>query len=157
MKTTIFALLFLLSFNLYSQRKEVKTFLFEGHKIEYSRIDYSKYGIAHFYITMYSDAPINDMIEKKGVRYLKRQERLYHTLYFFLKIPKEIKTESKSLLFNEFMAHINFEEKIEKYNLYLNFDINYSVPYQLSHKNNNSIDIKKITTSITSSNIWKTL
>jgi hypothetical protein len=106
---------------------------------------------------MYADNPNNKMIEKNGISYLRRVERLYHTLYFFLKIPKGIKTESQSLLFNEFMKHLNFEEKIEKYNLYLNFDMNYSIPYQLSNEKNISIDIKKITTNINSKNIWKTL
>jgi len=157
MKTTISILLFVVLFNLYSQRKNIKTFLFNEQKIEYSRIDYSKYGITHFYVTMYSDNPTNDLIEKKGAGYLKKQERLYHTLYFFLKITHGIKTESKSLLFSTFMNHLKLEEKVEKYNLFLNFDLNYSIPYQLSLKNNNSVNVKTITTKITPNNIWKTL
>jgi len=146
--------LILLGFLLgYSQKKETKSFSFENIEVEYLRLDYSKYGIAHFFVTTYNENTVSNLIEEKAIGCLKGKSRLYHTLYFFLKIPKSISDEtSKTKLFSEFMSHIEEEEKIMTYNLYLNADINYSIPYQLSGRK-----IERIITGVTPRKICKTL
>ncbi|WP_442264571.1 hypothetical protein ACSIGC_09400 [Tenacibaculum sp. ZS6-P6] len=153
MKILLINLLFFLTFISFAQKKEVKSFMFNDAKIQYTRIDYSKYGVSQFYVTMYNINPKNNLIEKNSINCLKREENLYHTLYFFLKIPSGFKNEhQKTKLFSKFITHLEKEEKVKEFNLYLNFDINYSIPYQL--KNNN---IKRIITDINSENICKTL
>jgi hypothetical protein len=148
--TSLFVFTTLISF---SQKKEVKSFMSNDTKIEYSRIDYSKYGIAQFFITMYNESSENDLIEKKSISCLRSKERLYHTLYFFLEIPTSLTDEKqKTELFTQFVEHLKKDENMDSFNLYLNFDINYSIPYQLSKDN-----VKRVTTNITSNKICKTL
>ncbi len=133
--------------------KEVKSFIFNDTKIEYTRVDYSKYGIGQFFITMYKGSPENNLIEKKSINCLKNKDRLYHTLYFFLSIPADIQNQNaKNELFSKFVAYLKKKENLDTFNLYLNFDYDYSISYQQSEKN-----VKRVTTNITPKKICKTL
>ncbi|WP_299677069.1 hypothetical protein [uncultured Tenacibaculum sp.] len=153
MKALLINLLLFLTFNSFAQRKELKSFMFNDAKIEYTRIDYSKYGTSQFFVTMYNNSPKNNLIDKNAINCLKREKNLYHTLYFFLKIPSGFKNEhQKTKLFSKFITHLDKEEKVEKFNLYLNFDVNYSIPHQLKRYN-----VKRIITEISPKNICKTL
>jgi len=153
MKTILTIILFLLTLSSFSQKKYIKTFLFNDIEVKYTRVDYSKYGIAQFFVTMYNKNTENNEIEKRSISCLKSRSNIYHTLYFFLEIPSEINNEyQKTELFTEFMKHLKDEEKIKKFNLYLNFDNNYSIPYQLNENN-----VARITTNITTKKICRSL
>lgn len=153
MKTILTIILFLLTLSSFSQKKYIKTFLFNDIEVKYTRVDYSKYGIAQFFVTMYNRNTENNEIEKRSISCLKSRSNIYHTLYFFLEIPSEINNEyQKTELFTEFMKHLKDEEKIKKFNLYLNFDNNYSIPYQLNENN-----VARITTNITTKKICRSL
>lgn len=153
LKFTIASLLFMLTHSSFSQEKKVKSFMFDDTKIEYSRIDYSKYGVTQFFITMYNKSPDNNLIVKKSSNCLRNKERLYHTLYFFLEIPGSLENElEKTNLFSEFVSYLKLEEKLESFDLYLNFDINYSIQYQLSENN-----VKRVTTNISKDKICRNL
>ena len=137
----------------FSQKKEVKDFMFGDTQINYSKIDYSKYGVGLIFITIYNKRPQNEVIEKKSIRCLRNKKRLYHTQYFFLEIPNSITNKKqKTDLFANFLEHLKQNENIDKYKLYLNFDIDYSSPNQLSE-----YDVKRIISNITPNNICKTL
>ena len=159
MKTLIISLFFTISTTVsFAQRKQTRSFNFQNNEVEYTRIDYSKYGIVQFFVTMYEDEPENKLIERNSIGCLRHQENIYHSLYFFVKIPNTIKEpKQKSELFSQFIKHIKQKEEMEKFNLYLNFDINYSIPYQLAEKNNKSISVERVTTNITPKKICSTL
>lgn len=127
-----------------SQERTVESFTFEDTNIEYTRIDYSEYGISHFFITMYDAKSGLGSIVDVAEKCLNKKSRIYHTLYFFLEIPEEIKNqEMKEKLFSEFVKHLSVVEKLNEFNLYLNFDFDYSNLYQeevLVNKNLNEVD-----------------
>ncbi|WP_417443857.1 hypothetical protein [Joostella sp.] len=153
MKILLINIFFFATLTSYTQKKEVKNFMFNDTKIEYTRVDYSKYGIGQFFITMYARSPENNLIEKQSINCLTNKNRLYHTLYFFLSIPTDIKNENiKNELFSKFVTHLKKEENLDTFNLYLNFDYDYSISYQKSEKN-----VKRVTTKIRSKEICKTL
>lgn len=137
----------------YSQKKEVLTFKFDDINIEYTRLDYSNYGITQYFITMHEDNTYLNAIEKKSINCLKKRVRLYHTLYFFLKIPPIIKsTTERKRLFSQFIKHLELQEKQNNVNLYLNFDLDYSGDYISEHDN-----VKRIITGIYPKKICKVL
>src|SRR5690606_15988864 len=122
-KISLTILLLFVTMTSLSQERTVESFTFEDTNIEYTRIDYSQYGVAHFFITMFNATsevlPIVDEAEKC----LKKKDRIYHTLYFFLKIPEEIKKQDvREKLFSEFVKHLGTVENLSEFNLYLNFD-----------------------------------
>jgi hypothetical protein len=144
----IYLLILLISTAVYSQKKEIKSFEFKGKNIEYSIIDYSKLSVAHYFITMYNDTNENVLVEKNAINCLSKYDNLYHTFFFFLKIPVDITDDSEITEFYlEFIAHLSKEQDIEKYNLFLNFDSDYNV-YHLMNYN-----IKRIISNINSNNI----
>lgn len=129
-----------------SQSEKTKTFTFNNDNIDYLRVDYSRYGIRSFYVTMYDDAPQNIDINKKATACLKKIDRLYHTLYFFLKVPANITDQAKKdELLAEFLKHLVEEEKMIDFYLSLNFDSNYYIPFQEN--------VRRVTRDVTSKNI----
>ena len=151
-------LLLFLSFSMvsFSQTRDLKSFDFQNHTIDYTRIDYSKFGVAQFYITMYSSDTVYNSIEQTAYNCLLNKDRLYHTLYFFIRVPSSITDPKlKNKLFSEFVNHLKEEEKSDNINLYLNFDQNYSIQYRKEHMNAN--DIKRVVNNITLKSICRTL
>ena len=147
-----YLILLLFSTFMFSQKKEAKSFEFKENKVEYTSLDYSKFGIAQFYITIYNDTNDNALIEKNAIDCLSKINNLYHTYYYFLKIPNDITDESeKTELYSTFISHLSKEQQIEKYNIYLNFDSNINM-YHLMTDN-----IKRILTSINSNTICSSL
>lgn len=141
MTKIVLAIFFLFSMTCLSQERTVENFTFEDTNIEYTRIDYSQYGVVHFFITMFNATsqvvPIVDEAEKC----LKKKDRIYHTLYFFLKIPEEIKKQNvREKLFSEFVKHLGTVENLSEFNLYLNFDSDYSDLYQEEALANNDLN-----------------
>ena len=134
------------------QRLSEKSFLFENNPIEYTRIDYSEYGLDHFFITMVADIPENMDIEKNAANCLKKVNRLYHTMYFFLKVPEDI--ENPEDLFSKFIEHLHLVENTSYRNLFLNFDKDYSRAFQINQKDfESSKKIKRIYTEVRASNV----
>jgi hypothetical protein len=138
--------------NSHGQRLSKKSFLFENNTIEYTRIDYSEYGLDHFFVTMVADVPDNIDIEKNAANCLRKVKRLYHTLYFFLKIPEDI--ENPEALFSKFIEHLHSEETTTYRNLFLNFDEDYSRAFQIDQKDSESLKkIKRIFTEVRARNV----
>lgn len=96
--------------------------MFDEKDIVYSRIDYSQYGVLHFYITMYEDSPKNKKLESRAENYLNNIERLYHTLYYFIKVPVGSSTEQKEKLLFQFLKVLKIKEAVAKVYLHLNLD-----------------------------------
>ncbi len=154
-KIIIYAALITTAFS-FAQKRETKSFTFQESKIEYDRIDYSKYTVASFFITMYNDVEENEKMMKKAIRCLKRKSNLYHTLYYFIKIPKGIETlDNKNELFSAFVNHLKEAEELKKINLYVNFDSDYSLDYKSNHQTD--YKIKRVTTDIKPKEICETL
>lgn len=109
-------------------------------------------------ITMYSNDSFYNSIEQSAYNCLLKEDIIYHTLYFFIRVPSSIKDpDLKSMLFSEFVNHIKEGENLEKVNLYLNFDQDYSNQYQIEKESMNANDVKRVTNNITVKRICKTL
>lgn len=131
--------------------------IFYYHKdevITYSRIDYTQYGIAHVYVSMYEQNEQNKYIKTEALNFLKEFSQLYHTLYFFIEIPSKYSFEEKENIFNEIMKEIEKKENIQKAYFYLNFDIDYSQKYQTEKiENNMENKVKRVSININQKNI----
>jgi hypothetical protein len=153
MKQNLIIFFTLISISCFSQKNTKESFLFNNQKIEYTRIDYSKYGITQMFITMYEKNAENHAMITNSVDCLESTKNLYHTLYFFLEIPSDLKGEKlKSELFSKFVSHLNNTEKVDQNDLYLNFDFDYSIPYRM--KNDNA---QRTVTNITPGKICRAL
>lgn len=138
--------------------------MFEGQKIDYTQIDYSKYGVDQFYIMMYDDVSKNDNIEKSITKCLKSYDHLYHSYYFILKVNLKYNNKvTKENIFNQFAKHL-LSKKLETVSenhplkLYLNFDIDYSKTYQLETLKDEVLPkIYQVFTDISSKTICKAL
>ncbi len=80
---------------IFAQKRTAENLIFADQTVTYSRVDYSKYGTLHFFVAMYDDTEELKRVEKEARKCLRRTPRLYHTLYFFLKVPKGIKDQEK--------------------------------------------------------------
>ncbi|GAA4761130.1 MULTISPECIES: hypothetical protein [Flavobacterium] len=125
MNNKILLLFFLITFKIFSQRKEVKYISYNQKKIPISRIDYSNYGVMNFFITV-SEEDNNNKIEENGRACLKYEDRLYHTLYFFVKIPKGFSLIEKEDFLAQLVQKIDSEEKIKDVYYYINLDSNFT-------------------------------
>ncbi len=135
-----------------------KNLLWNNELIEYSRIDYSKYGITQIFITMVEENAANKSVESNSINYLEREINLYHTLYFFVKIPIKYNIEEKEKIFIEIIKEIQNKEFYDIHTgFYLNFDIDYSEKYQSEILDNNETKIVRILTGFNSNNFWKGL
>ncbi len=152
-KTLLFFIL-LSSFKSFSQQRTVYKYWFNSEEIEYSKIDYSQFGIMHFYVTAFESNESNKCIEINATNFLKKFDNLYHTFYFFIAIPAKFNFEQKEAVFNQIMKEIENREKEKVFNLNLNFDIDYSNKYQSEKIENNLINqVNRIFTGITPKNI----
>jgi len=108
---------------------------------------------------MFQDEPKNQMLVSNAVNCLKQESRIYHTFYYFIKIPVEIKNfETQQNIFTAFVKHLRAKEKKYKSNLYLNFDIDYSKEYQTQHSDKESKEkLKRIYTNVDADYICKGL
>ncbi|OUR90786.1 hypothetical protein A9Q87_12600 [Flavobacteriales bacterium 34_180_T64] len=158
MKSRLLILFLSISIYSFGQKRDLKSFTFQDQTIEYSRIDYSNYGIAQFFITMYSDDTKFNLVEQSAYNCLRRKDRIYHTLYFFIKVPSSIgDSEVKNKLFSEFVKHLKEEEKKTKIDLYLNFDEDYSAVYQTKQKSEKKNDVKRVNINISVKTICQSL
>ncbi len=138
MKNYLIVLFFIISSNTFSQDLSRSKFIFLENQIDYSRLDYSKYGVSRVYIAMYMDTPENNLIDVNAISCLSTVNNLYHTLYYFVKIPKTLKQEEKEKLFTAFVKLIKGKEryKIKKALLVLNFDGDYTNDYAVEKQTN---------------------
>jgi hypothetical protein len=158
MKNLLLAFILLLSIKSIGQQKNVEIYKYNDDEIKYSRIDYSQYGISQIFITMYVENEKNKLIENTATSFLKEQSNLYHTLYFFIEIPNKYKFEEKEIIFKEILNDIEKKEDLKNFNVFLNFDIDYSSKYQNETLEAKSINkIKRINIDITNSNIKNSL
>ncbi|WP_182650928.1 hypothetical protein [Flavobacterium sp. SOK18b] len=152
MKKIFIIILLFISYTNMGQEK--LHYQYNGEEIKYSRIDYSKYGIVHIFVNMYEESDENKKIEKEATLFLANQKNLYHTLYFFIEVSRKYSLADKEIIFNEIMKEIENKENLKNFNLYLNFDIDYSDKYQrevIEHKIINKV--KRVFTNINSKNI----
>ncbi len=156
MNKNIIITFLIISFSVNSQTKREKSFAFEYQKIAYTRVDYTRYGLAESFITMFKDEPKNQQIVSNAVTCLKQVNGIYHRLYYFIKIPTEIKDfEKQQKIFTAFVEHIRSKEKKHKSDLYLNFDVDYSMEYQIKYSDKETL--KRIYTKVDADNICKGL
>lgn len=115
----------------FSQKKSSGTFIFEKDTLAYNRLDYSKFGLAHVFISMYGNEVQNSQIEPNAADCLKKNNNLYHTVYYFIAVPGNITDNRREEIFAGFVTYIEQKENIQKsVNLFLNFDRDYSGHYQ---------------------------
>ena len=144
----IYLLTLLVYTSIFSQVKEIKSFDFKGKNIEYTIIDYSKYSVAQLFITIYNDTAENASVEENAINCLSDKKNLYHTFYYFLKIPTGITDETeKTELYAGFLNHLSMEQDMQKHNLFLNFDADYTITHPMTD------NIKRIITAINSNTI----
>jgi len=153
MKKIFIVLILLFSTKSIGQYKKVLNYNYNGEEIKYSRVDYSQYGVTGIFITAYEKNEKNKLIEKSALNYLKGLKNIYHTIYFFIEIPSKYNFEEKQIIFNEIMNEINKNEKLKKFELYFNFDIDYSNKYKIEMMFHHFVTIKRIFTDIDSENI----
>ncbi len=152
MKKIFIIILFFISYNNIGQEK--LHFEYNGEEIKYSRIDYSKYGVANIFVNMYEESEENKEIEKEATLFLANQKNLYHTLYFFIEVSRKYSIADKEKIFNEIMKEIENKENLKNFNLYLNFDVDYSDKYQREVIEHNFVNkVKRVFTNINSQNI----
>lgn len=146
----------LITSNLLAQKHDTENFKFQDYDIEYNRIDYSDYGINSFVITMFEDVKDNNNVLNESIDCLSKISNLYHTLYYFLEIPKEINSsEEKNKLFSKFIVHLKNTEKIDMVKLDLNFDSDYYLDYRTNYVSGYYVGSLK--TKIDSKNFCKNL
>lgn len=148
-------LIVLLSFNAFSQTKNIKYITYNEKTIPISRIDYSNYGIMNFFITV-SEEDNNNKIEENGRACLRHQSDLYHTLYFFVKIPKGFSLIEKEEFLAKLVQKIDSEEKIKDVYYYVNLDSNFTKKL-LEYKAQLNPDKFRAYIDINSENICKAL
>ncbi|MGC1473385.1 MAG: hypothetical protein WA775_12405 [Psychroserpens sp.] len=138
-----------------AQTRTLNTFSFQEIDISYSRIDYSKHGALQYFVFMYSENDQFDLIEQTAYDCLRKGDLIYHTLYFFIRVPERIEDPYvKNQLFSEFMTHVKSEEKKSDVDLYLNFDKDASLLYQAEH-NEEENRIKRVVINLTTKYICK--
>ncbi|SFB09718.1 hypothetical protein SAMN05660845_1580 [Flavobacterium swingsii] len=108
----------------FSQKKTSENFIFNGKSTPVSRIDYSDHGILHFFINVYEDDYPN-MFEENAIKCLNNEYNIYHTLYFFVKLPKGLTKDDKELFLLELVKNIDAKEKIKDVNYFVNLDSNF--------------------------------
>ena len=109
----------------FSQKKTSENFIFQKTLTPVSRIDYSNYGVANFFINVYENDYINE-IEKNAIKCLNKEENYYHTLFFFARLPKGLTQEDKELFLLELVKNIDAKEKIKDVNYFINLDSNFT-------------------------------
>jgi len=123
-------LLFIGCASCFSQGWSSGRFIIANDTIPYEKIDYGKYGLAHIYVTMYEQSEANVAMVTKAAECLKPYTTLYHTLYYFIGVPKTYTIRQREMLFSEFAKHITSGDDVtERTYLSLNFDTDYSGKY----------------------------
>ncbi len=93
MKFICFALLFVsLSFSQKKTKGEVEIL---NKSFNYTKLDYSKYGLVHTYVIVLNDDIEGRKIERRIIGALSNEEHLYHTYYYILKLPVDFKGKRK--------------------------------------------------------------
>lgn len=109
----------------FSQKKTLESFMFQKKSILISRIDYSDYGVAHFFISVFEDDYTNKT-EQNAIKCLNKEVNLYHTLYFFAKLPKGLTQEDKEFFLLELVKNIDAKEKTKDVNYFINLGSNFT-------------------------------
>ena len=143
---------------MFCQNKTNEVYIVGQDTLNYTRIDYSQYGTAQIYITMYEETESTKDLVPTASLYLRGIPRLYHTLYFFIPLEKAYSNEYKEKLFAAFAKFIVAKENLRNINLYLNFDQDYSETYlKLQSQSKDLPPVKKIETKIRTKKIHKVL
>ena len=126
-----YILLFLFSFCFsFSQKTKNETFSVLNREFNYQSIDYSQYGVTlnKFYIT--SNKQEYDLMIKNAQNCLKDKVRLYHSFYYFLLIPEDVKSQKqKETLVSEFIKQISNQIEYPELNIWIFMDEDYSKEY----------------------------
>ena len=155
MKYLIIVFLFSISF-CYSQKSKSETFYVYNREFTYQSIDYSEYGVLQntFYIT--SNKQEYDLMFKNAKKCLKEKVRLYHSFYFFLLIPEDVKSQKqKEVLVSEFIKHNTNQFKNPNINIYM--DKEYSKEYLKQIVPENTNKIKNLYIDLTAELICRTI
>lgn len=130
MKKHILISLLLVNSICFSQTLTFENFKSGLDSIPYRRIDYSKYGIAQVFITLYEDIESNTAIPDKAKWCLSKEINIYHTYYYFIKLPRGTTQLQGEIIFSDFVKYLSEIEKIDpRAVIYLNSDKDYSSKY----------------------------
>jgi len=136
MKKILLSILIAVSIAGYSQKKTKEKISIFNTDFNYTKIDYTHYGMSHVFLYVLNDNEEADKIENKVERYLKTKERLYHTCYLFLRYPKNLKTiKQKEIALLEFIKLFGSKP----FNLFLMLQENSSNKYLKETKNNEDL------------------
>jgi hypothetical protein len=98
-KTTLFLFLSsILSIGATAQERQTFEFDYKGQSIDYTRIDYSKYGIQHHDYIFASESDYELMIDRVA-SCMAAQSRIYHTYFFIILVPEGLNNLEKQLEF----------------------------------------------------------
>lgn len=126
-----YILIFLFSFCFsFSQKVRTETFSVFNKQFNYQSIDYSQYGVTlnKFYITCNKQE--YDLMFKKAEKCLKEIDRLYHSFYYFLLLPEDVKSQrQKEILVSEFIKQISNKIEYPELNIWILMDEDYSKEY----------------------------
>jgi len=157
MKKLATLLLIIVFSNSFAQKREIDTFIYGNDSIQYSRLDYSYYGLGQIFITSYQKSSSSHLVEKNAINHLNKLSRLYHTYYYFIEIPESLDSkEEKEKFFSSFMQFIFRGQKIKKVDVYLNFDQDYSRDYLLNYKPE-FVSVKRVSLGVNYKTIGKSL
>ncbi|PZR19169.1 MAG: hypothetical protein DI539_14925 [Flavobacterium psychrophilum] len=130
MKKYILILLLLVNGISFSQTLKSENFISGSDSITYSSIDYSKHGVAQVFITLYEGIESNTAIPDKAKWCLSKEINIYHTYYYFIKLPRGTTQLQGEIIFSDFVKHLSEIEKIDSRTvIYLNSDKDYSSKY----------------------------
>lgn len=122
MKTLYILAAFLVCSFASAQKMTTESFQSNGETLNYSKIDYSKYGVAHVFVHIYEDSEENKAVPQNAVKCLRKVSNLYHTFYYFLPVKRDLTPEKKKEIIQEFLKIVAVNEGAGRINLYLNFD-----------------------------------
>lgn len=98
------SMLFLFSF---SQKKIDGEFEVLNKPFKYTQLDYSNYGLVHTFVIVVDDNNEGSKIERRIIGRLRSTKHLYHTYYYILKLPQDLKSvKGKETVLYEFLKNL---------------------------------------------------
>lgn len=159
MRYVAFSVLLLFTLHMSAQKMTAGTFVSSGQVIHYNRIDYSGNGLGQIRIIMYEDNENNKDIYLNAANCLAQISNLYHTYYYFIKLPKDYKLQKSELALSEFLDQISKTPEYVKLKkvpiLYIFSDKEYSLLYINQEKQ--PFKLQKVLTELSAQNICKGL
>lgn len=141
----------------FAQKKNTLTYNFQETLVDYTRIDYPKHGIANVFVTFYEETNEKKGIVEKAEKCLSRESNIYHTYFYFVKLPQSLSTTERKNMVLGFVQHIWQNDDLVTADLYLNFGTDYSEVYRKESVSKSLPAAKRINTSIDTSNICKNM